>query len=106
MGLTIGGGARVEKARLLETRARMLSRGVLRPKGDSLSICLRSLALMMTSGIRINSALLMLGKQGDDLVMRDAAAGLAQEIDRGHQLSQGMLCYPNVFSDFHVSLVL
>lgn len=99
------GGVKNERARILELRLKMLGKKVSRPEQTSLAIFLRSLSLLLGCGIRLNSALTLLSRQGDDLMMRSVAIGLAEEVTRGNSLSLGMSCFPNAFDDFHISLV-
>lgn len=101
----LAGHAKSELARQLEMRLRMLGRGIRRPTPQAIAIFLRSFSLMLGCGIRVNSALVQLSLQGDDLAMRSVASGLADEVSRGNSLSSAMNCFPNAFSNLHVSLV-
>jgi type II secretory pathway component PulF len=97
--------AKNESRRLLELRQAMQGARAPKPKGESLCIFLRSLAMMISCGMRLNSALSILAKQSEDLTICQVAAGLNEEVSRGNPLSRGMHCFPNVFSRFQVSLV-
>lgn len=65
----------------------------------------RQLSSMLTSGLTLMQALVILRKQLQNDEMADATQGLISSIEEGSTLSQAMARYPKIFSPIYVSLV-
>lgn len=95
-----GGAARV--ARGLEPPAAS-SRA--RPRQESLSVFFRSLAVLFSSGVGVERALLLLGDGTDDPQMAEVSRGIARAVRHGSPISAGMAGFPRAFDDMQVGLV-
>lgn len=75
------------------------------PKGDSLSVFFRSLALMGRSGVRLEQALRLLGEGGEDPRMKEVSQGIALAVRSGAPVSGGMTLFPRAFTKMQLKLV-
>ena len=71
----------------------------------SLVFFTRQLSSMLTSGLTLMQALIILRKQVQNQMMADTVQGLISSIEEGSTLSQALAKYPRVFSPIYVSLV-
>lgn len=65
----------------------------------------RQLASMLTSGLTLMQALVILRKQMQNQEMADTVQGIISNIEEGSTLSQALSKYPRVFSPIYVSLI-
>lgn len=74
----------------------------LRP--DSLRLFYRSLATLLTAGVRIDRALDLLSQQDDDPHMAHISRDMCERVSRGHALSEAMAKWPREFSELDQKL--
>lgn len=65
----------------------------------------RQLSVMIDANLPIVRALRILVKQANNKYFKSIISGIADEVDGGAKLSQGMAVFPNVFSDFYTNIV-
>lgn len=95
------------------TGAPRLARGVAppagnsraRPRHDSLSVFFRSLAVLLSSGVGVERALLLLGDGTDDASMAEVSRGIARAVRHGSPISAGMGGFPLAFDSMQLGLV-
>lgn len=76
-----------------------------RVKSKEKVIFFRQLSVMIDANLPIVKALRILVKQASNKYFKTIISGIADEVDGGSKLSQGMAIYPNVFSDFYTNIV-
>ena len=74
-------------------------------KADSLRLFYRSLATLLVASVRIDRALELLGRQGDDEHMAHVCRAMSATVSRGQSLSAAMAKWPDEFSELEVRLV-
>lgn len=64
-----------------------------------------NLSGMLSAGLSLNRALVILKKQSTNPTFSDVLSGLEEEINKGNSLSDGMKKYPKVFSGLFIPMV-
>jgi len=65
----------------------------------------RQLSVMFSSGVPLTEALTALGNQGNKKKFKDKILRLAENIEGGTNFSKALSDFPEVFSDFYISVV-
>lgn len=77
-----------------------------RPVGArSLAVFCRQLATLIEAGVPLLSALVTLGEQTEDRVLRRAVAGVAEHLRGGRGLAEALRFYPRVFPPLMTNMV-
>ena len=76
-----------------------------RPPTRALVIMTRQLATLFESQISALKVIGLMSETTDNDILREAMAGISEEVKSGTSLTQAMQKYPNVFSDFYIGMV-
>ena len=76
-----------------------------RIKVKDIVIFSRQLAVMASANVPIVQALKIIKDQTENIRMQKIVSEIGDEVDGGAKLSQSLAVYPNVFSDFFISMV-
>lgn len=95
---------------VLEVRDKQTSKEISLPgsggvKAHEMTIMTRQLATMISSGMTILRALMIIEAQTQNKTLREALAGIGKEVEAGLPLSDSMEKYPRLFTPLYVAMV-
>ena len=93
------------KPRSAAAPAKPVVRSQLRPKAESRVVFLRSLSVMVSSGVPIDRALHHLSLQSEDKAMVQVCDELANMVSRGHTISNAFAAHPQAFTQLQIRLL-
>ncbi|MBO9532295.1 MAG: type II secretion system F family protein [Solirubrobacteraceae bacterium] len=95
---------------VLEVKDKQTSKEITLPgmggiKSTDLTIMTRQLATMISSGMTIMRALMIIEAQTQNKTLRDALMAITKDVEGGQPLSDSLEKYPKIFSPLYVSMV-
>jgi type II secretory pathway component PulF len=76
-----------------------------RVKAEELMYFSRQLALVISAGVPLLSALRVMASQTTNEILRDAISAVAETIEGGASLSEAMSNHPRIFSPLYISMI-
>ena len=78
---------------------------LIKPSGRDIVFFSRQLATLIAADVPLISALNTLAEQASNAAFKKILRDIAETVDAGSSLSQALAKYPNVFSEFFISLI-